>query len=237
MTTRTSLQSIPHVSILVDVDGKPVNPCQNGYIGVIQGSSKIEIMLVVAKGIEHSVYTRDYNLQRENRLPVPNFYGDYSSPDLLVIGLMKEITGSLTYKRSFLVVDDANVEYSHVAGYPNNTLYIEINNKTFEIGIVSQNGRFFFFVYEAQPPKKTGINSPVGTVKEFNPLRGVAVVHFGKGEDARVYWKNLPWRRSLGLRFVSQGDVLDFDPAKAVKLDSSNTTFSVELPKTWLAKR
>lgn len=215
MPIHFSPSAIPGVNIFIYVNGKMVEP-QCGYLlGVLPAGTKIGITIDVL-GSEHQCYTiSSHMLHTPKACSQPGIY-------------VKNLT--VTKKES----PDGTVT-TQVAGWPSNMFCLNLNGKTWNIGIMSQNGRFFFIIEEWLPTIMTNELTPIGMVLFSSPLRGTATVYTGCALfDARIHWSHMPFRKELGLRLLNQGEVIKFEK-NDLKTLGSESSFRYEVMRCILA--
>jgi hypothetical protein len=203
MTIHLSLYAIPGVNILVHLNGYVKTPLE-GFIGALTPGTKIALTVEVVGNVEHQCYTLDAHM---NRTPKA----------LAKFGYTKNLT--VIKKES----PDGTIS-SQVAGWPNNMLCLDIHGKTWNIGIVNQNGRYFFVIEEWTPPIEVNELSPIGMVLSVSLLRGMATIHTGDAIfNARAHWSHWPFRSDKGLRLLNRGEVILFREDKLLSLDSDSS--------------
>lgn len=196
-----SLTAIPNTSIILnDQYGQIITPADNGYIGVLKDGTELNIRLKVEG--DHTCYTLDQN-NKELRIPKAK------NPD------GRSYTKKLT------------VTKGQIARWPSNMVCLEVPGHTYNIGIVNQNGRYFFVIEEYLPSAE---NLPEGMVIWFSLLHGIGSVAYKPLFDARIHWKTLRFNQKMGMRVLQSYDLLQFDE-KDVVLTNGDTSFRFEIKK------
>ena len=212
MTTFLTTGGIPNVTIALVLNGRDFKP-EYGYdLGVLQVGDKLQLGIEVAEGLDHRCFTLDSKMVRTDKAPVK-------------AGL---------YIKNFTVTarSEKGVRSTQIAGWPNNMVCLEIGNKAYNIGLFTQNGRYFFAIVEKSEPLMTDAETPIGTVTRFDVLRGVARVYTGdRFQETRLHWSKMPFRRNFGFRAVREGEVIKFDPKSVVETGAAKTSFSKEIVK------
>ena len=212
MTTFLTTGGIPKVTIAIVLNGRDFKP-EYGYdLGVLQVGDKLQLGIEVAEGLDHRCFTLDSKMVRTDKAPVK-------------AGL---------YIKNFTVTarSEKGVRSTQIAGWPNNMVCLEIGNKAYNIGLFTQNGRYFFAIVEKSEPLMTDAETPIGTVTRFDVLRGVARVYTGdRFQETRLHWSKMPFRRNFGFRAVREGEVIKFDPKSVVETGAAKTSFSKEIVK------
>lgn len=208
MTIHLSLYAIPGVNILVHLNGYVKTP-QEGFIGVLTPGTKIAITLeVVNSDRAHSCYTlKSVNSQMVHEPKAPTKPGIY----------VKNLT--VVKKES-----PDGTKTTQVAGWPCNMFCLDIHGKTYNIGIVCQNGRYFFVIEEWVPSIEVNELIPIGMILSVSLLRGTATIHTGDAIfNARAHWTNWPFRPEKGLRLLHRGEVILFREDNLLSLDSESS--------------
>jgi len=219
MPIHFSPSAIPGVNIFIYVNGKMVEP-QCGYLlGVLPAGTKIAITIDVLGSAEHQCYTIvSHNSQTVRTAKACSEPGVY----------VKHLT--VTAYQS-----DDGTRSTRIAGWPNNMFCLDLNGKTWNIGIVNQNGRYFLVIEEYIPSIEVNELIPIGMVLSSSPLRCWATINIGSTLfNARLHWTNMPFRRDLGLRILNQGEVIKYEKEDVVELDSASS-FRYEIKACTLA--
>lgn len=216
LTTNPPIDGLLDLKVLLN--GQPAN-LDHGYIlGVLQPGDKIVIEIEVDHTVDHMAFTLNSRLE-----PV------YKTKNA------ESVLGIDTYQKKLTVTENREGTSTHVAGYPNNILGLQISGETYYIGVFGRNGKYFFTIFGDYAPIVPDNLTAVGTVLYFNPLRGIARVFLGGFEDARLHWSHMPFRKNLGFRAVVAGEVLDFTDEDLERTGLANTHYSYELKSCTLA--
>lgn len=211
MATHLTTHGIPTVNILIHINGQLTEP-EYGYIlGVLSPGTKIRISAEVVGAVEHSCYSLDSKM--------------FVTP--------KAVNKLGVYEKNLTVtpsVSNDGAKTTMIAGWPNNMFVLEIKGQNYNVGIFCRNGKYFFAVHEKTNPVETNSALPVGFVTHFDPLRGIARVFTGSlFQEARLHWKNMPFRKQLGFRAVTVGEVVHFAERDLAKTGAAKTSFSEEI--------
>ena len=199
--------AIPGVKVSVKVNDQIINPL-DGFIGVLTAGTKITIIVTVDTENKHSCFTIDPHMVKTAKATTEQ--GVYKKN----LTVMEKITGK----------DKDKKITTQVAGWPSNMLCLEIYGHTWNIGIISQNGRYFLVTEKYTPAIEVNDLVPTGMVIASSTLRGLATINVDRGIfNARLHWSNMPWRKHLGLRHVAQGEVISFTPKDIISVDASST--------------
>jgi len=203
---------IKGVIITLFKNGKVVTP-KDGYIlGELPDHTEIIIEIKVPEGVEHRCFTLDH---KRNQIPK-------SSPKR---GVYQK---KITVTKSF---DDKNHQLSVIAGWPCNMVILEIAGKTYNIGLICQNGCVYFHISERIPQIEFNELLPIGTVMAANPFCGTAVINIEKYfEQARIHYSNMPYRSEFKIRFLIPGEVIQWKLEDLVELSANaGTNFQYEV--------
>lgn len=214
MATYLSPNAIPGVKITLNLNGQQTNPAYGyvlGTLGVLPKGTKITIIVEVENNLDHSCYTLNYAKVHIAKAAVrPGVY----VKNLTVIPFQSEYVESST----------------QIAGWPNNMLCLDIEGKTYNIGIFNRMGKYFFCIHERISPIETNSALPIGFVTHFDPLCGIGRIYNGSIiQDAKLHWSRMPFRPKLGFRAVVPGEVVKFTPKDVRETGAENTTYSQEI--------
>lgn len=210
MTTYLSAYAVPGVNILLHLNGQLVAP-EEGFLSVLTTGTKITITVEVVGKVEHQCYTIDSRMERTPKTSSePGIY-----TKRLTVIKKQTSDGTIT---------------TQVAGWPNNMICLDIHGKTYNIGVFTQNGRYFFCIHERVSPIETNSALPIGFITHFDPLRGIARVFTGSIiQDAKLHVSKMPFRKKLGFRAVVPGEVIKFTARDIRNTGTENTTYSQEI--------
>lgn len=212
-TILTTNAFLKDVTISLTINGAEFTPSDGYVLGVLQVGDKLQLGIEVAEGLEHRCFTLDSKMVRTDKAPVKT-------------GL---------YIKNFTVTASRSEKgdlSTQIAGWPYNMVCLEIGSRTYNIGLFTQNGRYFFAIVEKSEPLISDSETPIGTVTRFDVLRGVGRVYTGdRFQETRLHWHNMPFRRNLGFRALHEGEVIKFDPKALVETGAAKTTFSKEIVK------
>lgn len=209
--------SIPNTSITLYMDGKAFAPKDGYIIGTPNDGAVITIDIRVQDGIEHRCYTLNTKMNSQPKKAIePNRY-------------QKKVTVSFYF--------DEGVTMRKIASFPGNMVVLEIGGKTFNIGIICQNGHLYFHISELKQPIEFNELLPIGTVLSANPFRGTAVINLGDFLDqARIHYGSMPYREDLKIRFLIPGEVIRWKPENLIELPANiGTMFRYEIKAAELA--
>lgn len=217
-----STQAIPNTKISIfDQYGQILRPADNGFLGVFRQGTKLSINIEVAKDVPHSCYT----LNPEDLSKVAKAITKSGS-------YVKNVTIDTFTGENFTVPGEKGSlsipsQAVKIARWPANMVCLEVPGHTFNIGFANQNGRIFFVIEEYLT---TPADLPEGRVVSFSILRGVGVVAYKPGFDARIHWTNVPFNQKDGLRMLQTGDYLVWKEEDIVTL-GGDTSFRYEISK------
>ena len=176
----------------------------NGFLGVFPKGTELRLKLEVEG--KHECFVLDSRTKEKiaKRADAPGKYTKY-----FTINSYREM----------------HTEKTMIAAWPSNMLCLEVPGHTYNIGLVNQNGRFFFVIEEYLPSPE---NLPEGMVIWFSLLRGVGAVAYKPMFDARVHWSNLRFNRHDGLRMLRTGDLLEWKKDDVIDL-GGDTSFRFEI--------
>jgi hypothetical protein len=176
----------------------------NGFLGVFPKNTKLQLKLQVEG--EHECYILDQKTLEK-------------------ISKRVEVTGEYIKNFTVTAFEDRFTAKVTIAAWPANMVCLEISGHTYNIGLVNQNGRFFFVIEEYLPSPE---NLPEGMVIWFSLLRGIGAVTCKPMFDARIHWSNLRFNRHDGLRLLKTGDLLEWETEDVVDL-GGDTSFRYEI--------
>ena len=214
----TIVSSINGVNIQVRINDNFVTS-QSGFLGVLIPGTKITITVEVVGDVNHECYVLSYNDSMITRTPKATSKSGAYTKNMTVIG-KRTVAGTVT---------------TQVAGFPANLIGLDINGKSWNIGVVSQNGRYYFAIEEWLPTIEDNELLPFGMVLGSSFLHGLAMIKVGKGIfGARLHWTNMPWRKDIGFRLLEQGEVINYNTTDIVELDGASS-FRYEIKHCTLA--
>ena len=211
MTTFFTLNAVPNVQIKVLVNGKPA-VMVDGFLGVLTHNTKIQIILQVAENIEHSCYTLNQNKER-------------------VAKAVEAGEGVYTYTKKLTVTAyEANgVRSTQISAWPGNWVGIDIDGQSYSVGIIVQNGRYFFIINRRDPQIEVNELIPEGMVLRMDPLSGIATINTGSELfQAKLHWSQMRVNRRFGFRILEEGDIINLTNYDEILTDGS-TSFRSEL--------
>jgi hypothetical protein len=201
-------KTIPGIKITIEKRGdkiiEEIIPKPNGFIGVFSDKTKLAIIVTPEPDIKHRVSTLD-----------PKTLGQ----------VLKKNSDS--YTKNFTV--DTSTGEGRVAAWPSNMICVETGERTFNIGIFSQNGRFSFVIEEYLPDPE---HLPYGMVIWFSLLRGIGAVSIEDLVfDARVHWSQISKDPQTCLRWAQTGDLLEWQKLENIKKGKSSFRLEAKVIK------
>lgn len=158
---------------------------ENGWIGCFQKGDKITFTISCTPGMDHKCFTLDQSINRGE----------------------KKAIGEGVYEKSLTVTINEKSGAGQVAPWPANMLCLEIDGKSYNVGIFIQNGIFYFVIEEylfPDPDKAYLANQ----VRWFSLLRGFgSVTSENSLLDLRIHYSAVP-RQANHLRNLETGDLL-----------------------------
>ena len=224
--------AIKGLRVELRLDGMVITP-RDGYLGKFQ-RGKVEIILEVEAEKDFSVFTLDNHIQPVDKAPAIRLPKGFVRQMNIVLPAAKSHLEQTLESSVFVKKIDIK-PYNGYPGsgrFPINMIGIRINGEVYSLGIFCQFSRVFFAIVQRESIIATE-DTAIGTVLSYNPLSGVASVHYGDKNFAhRVFWKNMPATEKLYYcRVLPMGAVVTWDESDLTYLSHKGTTFVAEIDK------